>query len=75
MHTHLNDLKALRDSTNIGDEIRFKVAKNDCDKPTIYTSARNHTIRGRVVKKYDRIFYLDDGKCYQWVDYLIGRVK
>lgn len=76
MKTHINDLKSLRDSTPIGAEITFKISKAKGNGEFArYKEPKRYTIKGIVTKKYDHIFYLDDGKCYQWVDYLIGRRK
>ena len=33
-----------------------------------------YKVEGTVTAVYPHIFFLDDGKCYQWTDYLLGYI-
>lgn len=62
----------LRDSTKIGETIRFRsdryyeVALSGwIGKPKI--------IEAKVIEKYPNVFALDNGEVYTWVDYMLGK--
>lgn len=63
----VKQIKFLRDITFIGEEIEFNNSyfKNN-------NSIESNMVRGHVKAKYQNIFYLDDGRCFTWIDYITG---
>lgn len=63
----VKQIKFLRDITFIGEEIEFN---NEYFKTNI--PDESNIVRGCVTAKYPNIFYLEDGRCFTWVDYILG---
>lgn len=65
----VDSLEELKEKTQVGQFIGFYVSVMEItghfhmDKKT-----------GFVTEKYPFIFRLDDGRTYQWADYLIGKI-
>lgn len=69
---YLKDIYRLRDNTEIGETIKFRIEKTygfvgggEVEVPGI--------IKGKVAAKYPHTFMLEDGSTYTWVDYMLGR--
>lgn len=52
-------IATVRSRTHVGDEI-------------IFTDDEGHSINGTVTAVYTNIFFLDNGRNYTWVQYLMG---
>lgn len=63
-------LEELKDSTSVGDYIKFHTTIMVLETGNFKTT----DVSGIVTEKYPHIFKLNDGRYYQWVDYLIGYV-
>lgn len=57
------DVANVKDELKVGDIVSFT-------QPSTY--GRRKTIKGTVTNKYEHIFMLDNGRSYQYVDYLTG---
>ena len=66
----VDKLEELKDKTDVGSYIKFHVSS------MIFETGKFKTkdVSGFVEEKYPHIFKLDNGRYYQWVDYLIGYV-
>lgn len=64
----MDDLEKLKNKTPIDGFVAFTIPIWDGIKKD------EILVYGTVKKKYPHIFMLDDGKTYQWSDYLIGKV-
>lgn len=66
----VDKLEELKDKTEIGSYIKFHASS------MIFETGKFKTkdVSGFVEEKYPYIFKLDNGRYYQWVDYLIGYV-
>lgn len=63
-------LEKLKDETEVGSYIKFHTTTMILETGNFKTA----NVSGIVTEKYPHIFKLDDGRYYQWVDYLIGYV-
>jgi len=54
-----DQIATVRQRTHVGDEI-------------IFTDDEGHSINGTVTAVYTNIFFLDNGRNYTWVQYLMG---
>ena len=73
---HISDIDALRDSTEIGETIKFT---HDMTPSNIGSSAHGRekpvTIKGIIKAKFPHVFLLEDGRTFTWKDYFLGLRK
>lgn len=58
-----DDIENAKDELKVGDMVSFT-------QPSSY--GRRKTIKGTITDKYEHIFMLDNGRSYQYVDYVTG---
>lgn len=63
----IEEVKMLREKTEIGDTIIFSINRLDREISDL--------VSGVVTEKYPNIFRLDDKKTYRWVDYALGQIR
>lgn len=63
-------LEDLKNRTEVGSYIKFFTSTMIMETGKFKT----REVSGIVEEKYPYIFKLDDGKYYQWVDYMLGYV-
>lgn len=71
---HIQDIEDLRDSTPVGAYIKFEKEINGGD--AIYHREKKPGIISGVIKaKFPRVFMLEDGRTFSWIDYMLGKIK
>ena len=62
----------LRDSTKIGETIKFRSNRYYEVALSGYVG-KPRIIEAKVVEKYPNVFKLDNGEVHTWVDYMLGK--
>ena len=69
---HIEEIKALRDETKIGETIKFR-SNRYYEIAISGLVGKPRVIEGKVIAKYPHVFELDNGETHTWVDYIMGR--